>query len=126
MRRAFQMLALVVVSTAMLNGAAAQQQTAPDNTKRNKTEATTAEQQKNNKSDLETTRRIRKAIVDDKALSTYAQNIKIVTEDGQVTLTGPVNTSEEQAAVAAKALQVAGAGKVINQTEVAPSKTSAK
>ena len=127
MKRAFQMLALVVASTAILSGAAAaQQQTAPDNTKRNKTEATTADQQKNNKADLETTRRIRKAIVDDKALSTYAQNIKIVTEDGQVTLTGPVNTSEEQAAVAAKALQVAGAGKVINQTEVAPSKTSAK
>jgi hypothetical protein len=44
MKRAFQMLALVVASTAMLSGAAAaQQQTAPDNTKRNKTEATTAE-----------------------------------------------------------------------------------
>jgi hyperosmotically inducible periplasmic protein len=126
MKRAFQMLALVVASTAMLNAAPAQQQTAPDNTKRNKAEATTADQQKNNKSDLETTRRIRKMIVDDKTLSTYAHNVKIVTQDGQVTLTGPVNSSEEQAAVAAKALQVAGSGKVINQTEVASSKTSAK
>lgn len=127
MKRALQMLTLVVASTAMLSGAAAaQQQTAPDNTKRNKAEATTADQQKNNKADLETTRRIRKSIVDDKALSTYAHNIKIVTEDGQVTLTGPVNTPQEQAAVAAKAVQIAGSGKVLNQTEVAPSKTSAK
>ena len=106
MKRALQMLALVVASTAMLSGAAAaQQQTAPDNTKRNKAEATTADQQKNNKADVETTRRIRKSIVDDKALSTYAHNIKIVTEDGQVTLTGPVNTPQEQAAVAAKAVR---------------------
>jgi hypothetical protein len=37
-----------------------------------------------------------------------------------------VNTPEEQAAVAAKAVQIAGSGKVLNQTEVAPSKTSAK
>jgi len=126
MKRQFQMLALIVASAAVLNAAPAQQQTAPDNTARNKSETTTAEQQKGNKSDLETTRRIRKAIVDDKALSTYAHNIKIVTEDGQVTLTGPVNTPEEQAAVAAKAVQIAGSGKVLNQTEVAPSKTSAK
>ena len=126
MKRQFQMLALIVASAAVLNAAPAQQQTAPDNTARNKSETTTAEQQKGNKSDLETTRRIRKAIVDDKALSTYAHNIKIVTEDGQVTLTGPVNTPQEQAAVAAKAVQIAGSGKVLNQTEVAPSKTSAK
>jgi hyperosmotically inducible periplasmic protein len=126
MKREFQMLAVIIASAAVLNAAPAQQQTAPDNTGRNKTEATTAEQQKNSKSDLETTRRIRKAIVDDKALSTYAHNVKIVTEDGQVTLTGPVNSPQEQAAVAAKAVQVAGSGKVINQTEVAPSKTSSK
>jgi len=37
-----------------------------------------------------------------------------------------VSSPQEQAAVAAKATQVAGSGKVINQTEVAPSKTSAK
>ena len=126
MKRVFQTLTLAIAAAAVLNAAPAQQQTAPDNTARNKNEATTADQQKNNKSDLETTRRIRKAIVDDKSLSTYAHNVKIVTEDGQVTLTGPVNSPQEQAAVAAKAVQVAGSGKVINQTEVAPSATSAR
>lgn len=126
MKRVFQTLTLAIAAAAVLNAAPAQQQTAPDNTARNKNEATTADQQKNNKSDLETTRRIRKAIVDDKSLSTYAHNVKIVTEDGQVTLTGPVNSPQEQAAVAGKAVQVAGPGKVINQTEVAPSATSAK
>jgi len=126
MKRGFQTFALALVSAAVLNAAPLPQQTAPDNTARNKNETTTADQQKNNKSDLETTRRIRKAIVDDKSLSTYAHNVKIVTENGQVTLTGPVTSAQEQAAVAAKATQVAGSGKVINQTEVAPSKTSAK
>ena len=126
MKRVFQTLTLAIAAAAVLNAAPAQQQTAPDNTARNKNEATTADQQKNNKSDLETTRRIRKAIVDDKSLSTYAHNVKIVTEDGQVTLTGPVNSPQEQAAVAGKAVQVAGSGKVINQTEVAPSATSAR
>jgi hyperosmotically inducible protein len=81
--------------------------------------AKTADQQSNSKADLEITRKIRRAIVEDKSLSTSAHNVKIVTVDGVVTLRGPVVSSEERASVAAKAKKVAGVGKVENQIEVA-------
>ena len=42
------------------------------------------------KSDLELAAAIRKSIVDDKSLSVMAQNVKIVTQGGTVTLRGPV------------------------------------
>ena len=125
MKRVIQTFVLALASAAMLNAAPAQQ-TAPDNTKVNKTATPTAEQQANNKSDTETSREIRRAIVNDKSLSTYAHNIKVVTKDGQVTLKGPVRTPEEKAAVAAKAAEVAGAKQVVNEIDVVPSKTSGK
>lgn len=99
------------------------QQTAPDNTKVNQRDRQssqkTADQQKNNRSDLETSRQIRKAIIADKSLSTYAHNIKIITTDGQVTLKGPVRTAAEKSAVEAKAGVVAGADRVQSQISVA-------
>src|ERR1700680_3042762 len=51
-----------------------------DNTKVNKRDRAagepTADQQKNNRSDLDLTKDIRRSIMDDKALSTYAHNVK--------------------------------------------------
>jgi hyperosmotically inducible periplasmic protein len=81
--------------------------------------AKTADQQSNSKADLEITRKIRRAIVEDKSLSTSAHNVKIVTVDGVVTLRGPVVSSEEKASVAAKARKIAGVSNVENQIEVA-------
>ncbi len=69
--------------------------------------------------DRDVTRKIRQALVADDALSTNAKNVKIVTADGTVTLRGPVATEQERARVAAAATQVAGAGRVQNQLEVA-------
>ena len=125
MKRVFQMSVLALASAVVLNAAPAPQ-TAPDNTKANKTATPTAEQQANNKSDTETSRQIRRAIVNDKSLSTYAHNVKIVTKNGQVTLKGPVRTPEEKAAIAAKAKEVAGTAQVVNEIDVVPSKTSGK
>jgi osmotically-inducible protein OsmY len=106
----------------------AQQPTAPDNSKVNtrdrKPAAVTADQQKNDKSDLETTRQIRKALVADKSLSTYAHNVKIVTQAGKVTLKGPVRSDDEKKIVEAKAAEVAGATNVTNQISVAPKKAA--
>ena len=103
------------------------QQTAPDNTKMNKgdaqKDATTADQQKMNPADRDITKKIRAAIMDDKSLSTYAHNIKIITQDGKVTLKGPVRTEKEKADVEAKAASVAGATNVTSQIEVAPPKS---
>ena len=86
---------------------------------RNKGEVT-ADQQKQNKSDIEITRNIRRAIVKDDSLSTYAHNIKIITQDGAVTLKGPVRSAEEKAEIEKKAADVAGAGRVTSQIGIAP------
>jgi osmotically-inducible protein OsmY len=92
--------------------------TAPDNSARNKNHDTTADQQAANKSDTEITREIRRAIVSDKSLSTYAHNVKVITRDGAVTLKGPVHTDDEKQAVASKAADVVGHDKVTDQLTV--------
>jgi len=101
----------------------AQQPPAPDNSKVNardrKPAQVTADQQKHNESDLETTRQIRKALMADTSLSTYAHNVKVVTLAGHVTLKGPVRTEEEKKVVEAKAAEVAGATNITNQVSVA-------
>ena len=102
-------------------------QAAPDNTAKNqrdrsKSEAT-ADQQKENKSDRELTQQVRKAIMGDKSLSTYAHNIKVIARNGEITLKGPVKTDEEKQAVEAKAAEVAGgADKIKSEIEVTPNK----
>jgi osmotically-inducible protein OsmY len=99
------------------------QQPAPDNTKTNKDQAgPTADQQKTNSSDQALTQKIRKAIHEDQSLSTYAHNIKIITQDGKVTLRGPVRSEEEKSNLEAKAVSVAGQENVTNQLDVTPSK----
>ena len=99
------------------------QQPAPDNTKKNKDQpAPTADQQKMNPSDRKITQDIRKSIHDDKTLSTYAHNIKIITQGGKVTLRGPVHSEEEKYNLATKAASVVGQENVTNELEIAPSK----
>jgi hyperosmotically inducible periplasmic protein len=97
---------------------------AADNTKvnerdRNKNEPT-ADQQKENRSDRDITQQIRQAIMKDKSLSTYAHNVKIITQNGQVTLKGPVRSEDEKKTVEAKATQVAGENKVTNELAIKP------
>jgi osmotically-inducible protein OsmY len=99
------------------------QQTPPDNTKQNKDQTNpTADQQKMNPADRAVTQKIRKAIHEDSTLSTYAHNIKIITQDGKVTLRGPVRSQEEKSNIEAKAVAVAGEGNVTDQLEIAPPK----
>src|SRR6185437_917872 len=96
-----------------------------DNTKVNQRDRdqprVTADQQKENKSDRELVRQIRRAIVKDKSLSSYAHNIKVVSQNGTVTLKGPVRSEEEKQAIEAKAKEVAGSTATVNnQIEVQP------
>ena len=99
------------------------QQPAPDNTKRNKNQTDpSADQQKMNPADRAITQKIRKAIHEDKSLSTYAHNIKIISQDGKVTLRGPVRSEDEKRNLQAKAAEVAGQDNVTNQLEIAPPK----
>ena len=60
--------------------------------------------------------------MDDKSLSTYAHNIKIITTDGMVTLKGPVRSEEEKSAIEVKARQIAGDSNVTNNLTVGPPK----
>jgi len=103
---------------------------ATDNTKVNKRDRAqtepTADQAKNNQGDLETMRKIRKAIVSDKSLSTYAHNVKVIAENGKVTLKGPVRSDEEKRIVEAKATEVAGASNVTNELTVKSDKSGAE
>ena len=80
----------------------------------------TADQQKDNPSDRDITRQIRQAIMKDKSLSTYAHNVKIITQDGQVTLKGPVRSDDEKKTIEEKATEVAGENKVTSELEVKP------
>src|SRR5258706_2539522 len=96
-----------------------------DNTKANRRDRSageaTADQQKMNKADRETSAQIRKSIMADKSLSTYAHNIKVISQDGVVTLKGPVHSDDEKKAIVAKAVEVAGsADKVNDQLTVKP------
>jgi hyperosmotically inducible protein len=119
-------LTLVVFSTLLGLSfvAMAQDSTprAPDNSAVNVRDrapgAMTAGQQSNSTSDVELTRRIRRAVVQDHSLSMLAHNVKIISTNGAVMLRGPVKTEEEKTAIANKAQAIAGAGKVDNQLEV--------
>jgi hyperosmotically inducible protein len=104
----------------------AQQDTSapPDNTKinqrdRNQSEPT-ADQQKENPNDRDLSQQIRRALVKDKSLSSNAHNVKVIAQNGTVTLKGPVNSEQEKQAVESKAAQIAGADKVNSEIQVAP------
>jgi hyperosmotically inducible periplasmic protein len=122
------LLAAALLSAPALAGADDKAKAAegvkPDNTKVNQrdraTSEPTAEQQKNNRSDLETTKLIRRAIVKDKSLSMYAHNVKIIAQNGTVTLKGPVRSEDEKKVVEQKAAEVAGAANVKNEMDIAP------
>ena len=115
-------LILLSLVMALIVPASIAQERLPDNTKKNKGNSITAEQQGGSKADLDMTQNIRKAIVDDESLSTYAHNVKVITNNGVVTLKGPVQSAEEKAAIAAKAVEVAGAANVKNRITVVPKK----
>jgi osmotically-inducible protein OsmY len=95
----------------------------PDNTAQNKGDQPTAGDQKMNKADQELSAKIRKSVMADKSLSTYAHNVKIISQDGVVTLKGPVRSDDEIKSIVAKATDVAGSpDKVVNQMTIAPPK----
>ena len=113
--------------SAVLSGAlllavpsfAQSQATQPDNSAQNKQQQTTAEQQSGSASDRHLTAQIRKSLMADKSLSTYAHNIKIITMNGAVTLKGPVKSDDEKQQIAAKAAEIAGGPeKIDNQLTV--------
>jgi hyperosmotically inducible protein len=96
--------------------------TAADNTGKNVRDrsdaAVTPFDQSENEADRTLTQRIRQSVVDDDSLSTNAKNVKIISQNGAVTLRGPVKNEEERKKVVAKAQQIAGEKNVDNQLEI--------
>ncbi len=115
-------LICLLVGPAFSQDATSQANAAPDNTKVNKkdraTSEPTADQGKNASSDRELMRKIRRAVVADKSLSTYAHNVKIISQGGKVTLKGPVHTDDEKKAIEAKATEIAGPGNVTDEITI--------
>jgi hyperosmotically inducible protein len=70
--------------------------------------------------DREVARKIRRAVVTDKSLSVRAHNIKIIAKNGMVTLKGVVRSDREKTAIAAKAIEIAGANNVKDEMTVKP------
>jgi hyperosmotically inducible protein len=116
--------ALFVSAVCSLITVPAMAQTPPDNTKINKRDrakgAATADQQKENARDRDLAQKIRQSIVKDKSLSTYAHNVKVIAQGGNVTLKGPVRSDEEKRTIEMMANEIAGSGHVTNQLTVAP------
>jgi hyperosmotically inducible protein len=121
-----QYLTAVALAASFLAGPTAMiaqdPDTKPDNTKVNKRDRDKnepiADQQKENKTDRALAKNIGRAIMEDKSLSTSAKNVKVIAQNGTVTLKGPVDSDEEKRAIEAKAAEIAGAGKVRNEISV--------
>jgi hyperosmotically inducible periplasmic protein len=99
---------------------------APDNSGRNQRDRSgdskTSGDQSNSSADVKTTAAIRRAVVHDKSLSMTAKNIKIIAENGVVTLRGPVMSQAEKTKIVELAKTHAGTAKIEDQLEVKASK----
>jgi hyperosmotically inducible protein len=81
----------------------------------------TALDQGNSAADLNLTQQIRQSVVSStNNFSVMAQNIKIITVNGKVTLRGPVQNDMEKSSIGTIARNIAGDGNVDNQLEVKP------
>jgi hyperosmotically inducible protein len=94
-----------------------------DNTARNERDksgdAPTPGMQRENETDLAITQQIRQQVVKADDISVNGKNVKIITQDGVVTLRGPVQSAEERSQIASAAKNVDGVKRVDNQLEIA-------
>jgi osmotically-inducible protein OsmY len=79
----------------------------------------TPEDQGGSEVDRGLTQRVRQGVVKDDALSITGKNVKIITQEGVVTLRGPVKTAAEKAQIGAIAAKTDGVKRVDNQLEIA-------
>ncbi len=116
------LLVLACLSTVSVAAMAADDKTKLDNTAINERdrsrETQTSGDQSNSSADLKTTQAIRQALMKDSELSTTAKNIKIITNNGQVTLRGPVKNAQEKAKIDQLARSAAGGAKIDDQLDV--------
>lgn len=96
--------------------------TEPDNSKVNErienNNELSSQDQGSSEVDIKLTQKIRQDVVKQEAFSTEAQNIKIITIGGKVTLKGPVKTMEEKNRINSIAVKIAGVKNVTNEITV--------
>ena len=116
------LLVLACLSTVSLASMAGDDKTKPDNTAINQRdrsgETETSGDQSNSSADLKITQAIRQALGKDSELSITAKNIKVITNNGQVTLRGPVKNAQEKAKIDQLAKSAAGGAQIDNQVDV--------
>ena len=116
------LLVLASVCALGLAATAADEKTKADNTGMNERdrsgETQTSGDQSNSSADLKITQAIRQALMKDSELSATAKNIKIITNNGHVTLRGPVKNAQEKAKVDHLARSAAGRAKIDDQLDV--------
>ncbi len=94
--------------------------TRKDNSQQNRKGGVTALDQSNDPKDLEITRRIREELTQKEDLSTYAENVKIISSGGVVVLKGPVRTEMERQKIQQIAHNTNGVKSVKNELSVVP------
>ena len=121
--RNLAVITLLAMSIGGCSRPAGQESTAVDrdntavNTRDRDDSVKTPIDQNENQADIDTTANIRKRVVDT-SMSVNAQNVKIITQDGKVTLRGPVKSDEEKKKIEEIASSVAGADKVDSHLEI--------
>ena len=115
-------LVLACLCAVSLAAIAADDKKKPDNTAINERdrsgETQTSGDQSNSSADLKITQAIRQALMKDSELSATAKNIKIITNNGHVTLRGPVKTAQEKAKIDHLARSAAGGAKIDDRLDV--------
>lgn len=74
--------------------------------------------QSNSQPDIDMVAAIRSAIVEQDRLSTTSKNIKVIANDGHVTLRGPVESAEEKETIAALVRSIPGVVAIDDQLEI--------
>jgi osmotically-inducible protein OsmY len=113
-------LAVICLISSLPTGSQMSKPTSPDNSGMNADHKKTADDQPNSSNDRQITAKVRKTIVADKGLSSYAHNIKIITMNGKVTLKGPVKSEEEKQRISSDLADILPAEDITNQLTVKP------
>jgi osmotically-inducible protein OsmY len=116
------LLVLACLTGLSVAAMAADEKTEADNTARNERDRSgqtqTSGDQSNSSADLKITQAIRQALMKDGELSTTAKNIKVITDNGQVTLRGPVKDAQERVRVDQLAKSAAGGARIVDQLDI--------
>ena len=122
MKRTILALACLSAVSLAASAAADNETTKADNTAVNERDRSgdtqTSGDQSNSSADLKISQAIRQALMKDSELSTTAKNVKIITNNGQVTLRGPVKSAQEKAKIDQLAKSAAGGAHIDDQLDV--------